>query len=202
MNITKCIESLSIVVQWDAVDNSLTTIYIVTWTRAGGGLQVATLTEQTSYTITGLTLDTVYTLIVSAANTCGSGPRFITSVSLSAVTIPTRSSISPNVTAITNGISISIATTSSTIAITTTNPMIISTTANTSTNTVINPSITTINSMITTVNKNSVSTRSNTNIEITTTTVTITKQFTDTVFLSTSPVKTNMADENSKFKAQ
>ena len=75
---------LSVDVQWDAVNDSLTTVYTLTWTRAGGGLQVATVTEQTSYTITGLTLDTVYTITVSAANTCGSGPGYSTSVSFPA----------------------------------------------------------------------------------------------------------------------
>ena len=65
------------------MDNSLTTSYTVTWTRAGGGLQVATLTEQTSHTITGLTLNTVYTITVTATNTCGSGPEFITTYILS-----------------------------------------------------------------------------------------------------------------------
>ena len=62
--------------QWEAVDNSTTTIYTITWKRAGGGLQVATLTEQTSYTITGLILDTFYAITVSAANRCGQGPEF------------------------------------------------------------------------------------------------------------------------------
>ena len=73
----------SIVVQWDAVDDSLVTTYTITWTRAGGGLQSATLTEQTSYTITGLTLDTVYTITVTAANICGSGPEFNTTYTAS-----------------------------------------------------------------------------------------------------------------------
>ena len=82
---TKNIKSSSIVLQWDAVDDSLTTSYTIIWsTRAGGGLQVATLTEQTSYTINGLSLDTVYTIAVTAANECGSGPEFRTSISLSA----------------------------------------------------------------------------------------------------------------------
>ena len=79
----KNIESSSVVVQWDAVDDSLTTIYTITWTSAGGGLQVATLIEQTSYIITGLTLDTVYTITVTVANVCGSGPEFRTSILIS-----------------------------------------------------------------------------------------------------------------------
>ena len=82
VNITKKNER-SIVLQWDAVDDFLITTYTVTWSRVGGGLQVATLTEQTSYTITGLTLNTVYTISVTAANMCGSGPEFFTAYILS-----------------------------------------------------------------------------------------------------------------------
>ena len=81
VNVIQNIKRSSIVVQWDAVDDSLTTTYTITWTRAGGGLQTATPAEQTSYTITGLTLNTVYTITVSAANMCGSGPEFSTTVS-------------------------------------------------------------------------------------------------------------------------
>ena len=93
VKIMKNIRSSSIVVQWDAVNDSFPTTYTVTWTRAGGGLpQVATLTEQTSYTITGLTLDTVYTITVSATNKCGSGPEFRTSIILSRDTTSTTSS--------------------------------------------------------------------------------------------------------------
>ena len=51
VNVTKNIETLSIVVQWDVVDNSLPTSYTVTWTSESDGIQVATLIEQTSYTI-------------------------------------------------------------------------------------------------------------------------------------------------------
>ena len=80
--IIKNIENSSIVVQWDAVDDFLPTTYIVTWTGEGDVIQVATVEEQTSYTITGLTLDTVYTISVTAANWCGSGPEFRTRISL------------------------------------------------------------------------------------------------------------------------
>ena len=81
MNIIKNIESLSIVVQWDAVDDNLPTTYTIVWTDEGDLFEVATLTEQTSYTITGLTLDTVYTITVTAANRCGQGPEFSTTIS-------------------------------------------------------------------------------------------------------------------------
>ena len=80
VNITKNIESSSIVVQWDAVDDSLPTTYTIIWTDEGDLFEVDTLTEQTSYTITGLTLDTVYTVTVTPANDCGGGPEFSTSV--------------------------------------------------------------------------------------------------------------------------
>ena len=81
VNIMKNIESSSIVVQWDAAYPSLATNYTVTWTsETDPTLSVAT-TEQTSYIITGLILDTVYTITVTAANRCGQGPEFSTSIS-------------------------------------------------------------------------------------------------------------------------
>ena len=98
VNIIKNIGSLSIVLQWDAVDDSFPTTYTVVWTD-GRLLGTATTEEQTSYTITGLTLDTIYAITVAAANTCGSGPEFQTSVSLSTDTTSTTSTISPTVTA-------------------------------------------------------------------------------------------------------
>ena len=76
-------ESSCITVQWDEVDASLTTTYIVTWSSERDHItHPVTLTEQSSYTITGLTLDTVYTITVTAANRCGTGPEYSTSVSL------------------------------------------------------------------------------------------------------------------------
>ena len=63
------IESSSIVVQWDVVDDFLPTTYIVTWTSERDHIiQSETLEEQSSYTITGLTLDTVYNITVNATN--------------------------------------------------------------------------------------------------------------------------------------
>ena len=102
MNIIKNIESLSIVVQWDVVNDSLPTAYTIIWGDSND--QFATVQEQTSYTITRLTLDTVYTITVSAANRCGNGLEFSTSVSLS--TDSTTSSISPTVTASSNPMTI------------------------------------------------------------------------------------------------
>ena len=115
MNIIKNIEISSIVVQWDAVDDFLPTIYVVTWTDDRDLHEVATVDEpETSYTITGLTLDTVYTITVSAANRCGGGPAFRTSVSFSNDTTSSTSSTSPTVTASNNPVT-TMLTTSSTI---------------------------------------------------------------------------------------
>ena len=81
-NIMKNIESLSIVVQWDAVNDSLPTTYTIIWNDEGDLFEVTTLIEQTSYTITGLTLDTVYTISVTASNMCsGDGAEFSTMIS-------------------------------------------------------------------------------------------------------------------------
>ena len=78
----KNIESLSIVVQWDEVDDSLHTTYIIAWTNERDhNIQSKTLEEQSSYTITGLAIDTVYTIYVTASNRCGTGPEYSTSVS-------------------------------------------------------------------------------------------------------------------------
>ena len=89
MNIIKNIESSSIVVQWDAVDDFLLTTYTVTWTDERDLFEVATLEEQTSYTITGLILNTEYIVHVTPANRCGDGPEFSTNFSLSMNTTST-----------------------------------------------------------------------------------------------------------------
>ena len=74
VNIIKNNESSSVIVQWDTVDDFLHTTYIVTWTDDRDLYGTDTVDKLTSYTITGLTFDTVYTIIVTAANRCGSGP--------------------------------------------------------------------------------------------------------------------------------
>ena len=76
----KNIKGSSVVVQWDAVDDSLPTTYTVIW--HSGRDSNTTQTKQTSYTITGLPLDTVYTINVSAANRCGRGPEFVTTTGM------------------------------------------------------------------------------------------------------------------------
>ena len=66
------------------MDDFLSTTYIVTWTSDGtNSIQSHTLIKQSSYTITGLTLDTVYNISVVAANECGQGPVHMTSVAFS-----------------------------------------------------------------------------------------------------------------------
>ena len=108
MNITKNITDSSVVVQWNEVeDYLLTTTYTVTWTSERDYIfQAAILIEQSSYTITGLTLDTVYIITVTAANRCGGGPEFATRISFSADTTSTTSSISPTITTSTNSMTI------------------------------------------------------------------------------------------------
>ena len=74
LNIMKIDESLSAIVQWDSVDVPFPTEYTVNWTSITTPMQSATVTDQSSYTISGLTLDTVYTVIVSATDRCGTSP--------------------------------------------------------------------------------------------------------------------------------
>ena len=97
VNIMKSTESSSVFVQWDKVNDSLTTAYIVTWTSERDHItHHVILTEQSLYTITGLTLDIVYTITVTAANRCGQGPEYKTSVSLTADTTSTIFATSTN----------------------------------------------------------------------------------------------------------
>ena len=81
MTTTRNKGDLSVVVQWNKVDNFLPTTYIVTWTDATNFTQSHTLIEQSSYTITELTLDTVYNITVNSTNKCGTGPEYRTNVS-------------------------------------------------------------------------------------------------------------------------
>ena len=99
MNITKDIENLSLVVQWDGVEDFIDTTYTVLWSSETNPIRrVVTLTEQTSYIIiTGLTLDTVYNIYVSASNMCGQGPEYITSVLLATDNISTTTMTSTKI---------------------------------------------------------------------------------------------------------
>ena len=63
----------SIVVQWDAVDDIFPVTYNVTWYNQSGIIGMDTV-NGTSYTITGLTANTSYSITVVAINTCGAGP--------------------------------------------------------------------------------------------------------------------------------
>ena len=157
VNIMQNIKNSSIVVQWDAVDDFLTTTYIVTWSsERDHNLQSVALIEQSSYTITRLTFDTVYAITVTAFNKCGGGPEFATSISLSPYTTYTASSISPTFTASTNPMTImSIA---SSVIITTSTSIITTTTA------MIYPSATTNKLITTTVSRNITTTTNTVNI--------------------------------------
>ena len=209
VNVMKNINTSSIVVQWDAVDDFLITSYTITWTRAGGGLQVATLTEQTSYTITGLTLDTVYTITVSAANMCGSGPEFSTSIILSTNTTSTTSSISPTVIASTNPMSLSMPTlisssTATTTALTTTtNSTIITVVALSSSITPTQTHMTRINPITTTTTTTATTTATTTStstIIVNDTAIAATTTTTTVMNPATTTNPTNSVDVTSKFK--
>ena len=87
MNITENTDSSSVVVQWDEVDDSLPTTYVLSWASERDHIvHPVTLIEQSSFTITGLTLDTVYTITVTASNRCGSGPEYRSIISLTSGT--------------------------------------------------------------------------------------------------------------------
>ena len=105
VNIIKDTESSSLVVQWDEVDDSFPTTYTITWT-SGFPIYSVTLIEQSSYTITGLTFDTIYTITVAAANRCGTGTEFKTNMLYSTDTITTVCNIVPTFTYRTNSTTI------------------------------------------------------------------------------------------------
>ena len=87
VNIIKNTESSSIVLYWDEVNDFVHTTYTIVW---GGGNQTSIVEDPvTSYTITGLTLDTVYTITIYPANECGSGPEYTTSITFPAGIIST-----------------------------------------------------------------------------------------------------------------
>ena len=117
--------------------------YVVTWTSENDHIEQSPgLVDFTSYAITGLTLDTVYTITVSAANICGTGPEYRTSVSLT-----TGASYTPSITpTATDAIPTMLATSTENHYTMTT---ITSFSCATTSTTVIIPSTTTTNSMIT-----------------------------------------------------
>ena len=206
VNIMKNIENSSIVVQWDAVNDFLRTTFVVTWEwyhEREHGFSSAVVIHQSSYTITGLTLDAVYTITVTAANKCGQGPEFRTHISLSADTTSTTSSISPTVTASTNPMTImSTANPASTTAVTSSNTITVSTTtsiAQDSANSWMNSSTTTANSITTTVIRDNDTTSSTTkttslNTIETSPSANITTAFnSDTTTTATGVVKTSNA---------
>jgi len=90
----KNLRNSSLVVQWNAVGDISDTVYIVYW--SSGTIQGSIVTRMTSYTITGLTVDTTYTITVTANNKCGNGPEFTTSVLFFPDTTSTTTIISPS----------------------------------------------------------------------------------------------------------
>ena len=75
--------NLSVVVEWVEVDDFLPINHTVKWTsdeKSSNSMQSHTLMNKTSYIITGLTLDTVYTITVTAANKGCTGPEYRTSI--------------------------------------------------------------------------------------------------------------------------
>ena len=84
VNITKTIMNLSVIVQWDEVDDSLPINYTVKWTsdeRSSNSMQSHTLMNKTLYTIIGLTIDIVYTITITAANKVCTGPEYRSNIS-------------------------------------------------------------------------------------------------------------------------
>ena len=97
--IFKNVTNSSVVVQWDTVDDAHDTNYTVTWAIANESNVTQGSTEQTIYTITGLTLNTVYNINVTSSNKCGQGEVFTTNVSLAADTSSIGTGIGPIITA-------------------------------------------------------------------------------------------------------
>ena len=81
VNITENIVDLSVFIQWNVADDFLPTTFTVIWISEKTRAKSHTLIEQSSYTVTGLTLDTVYTITVTPANRCGTGLEYRTDVS-------------------------------------------------------------------------------------------------------------------------
>ena len=183
VNVMKNIESLSIVLQWDAVDDYFPTTYTIIWSDVGDIFNVTTLTGQTSYAITGLTLDTVYIITITPANTCGQGPDFSTSISFSKDTTSTTS------------------VTASTSPMTTVNPSTtITTTVVTSSNIITTMNIPTTDSMTTIDSGNDGTTNKTTSVKTTTTSITSGATITTTI-INPSITAATTADESSKFSS-
>ena len=130
----------------------------------------------TSYTIYGVTLDTVYTITVNALNSCGYGPDFITSVHVS---LSTACTISPTV-------------------IVSTTPMTIVSTANPSTTTIAFISSSTTTTTITTTTVTSTVVESSVIIP-SAITYPSTTNIVDSPISTTKPADTTTVDETSKF---
>ena len=213
---TKNITNLSVALQWNKVNDSLPTTYVVTWTSERDHiLQVKTLIEQSSYTITELTLDTVYTITVTANNRCGTGPEFNNIVLLATYTNSTISSLSSTsanpmtIMPAANSSSTSTATAimiaNSSFATTSSSAAYITQHSTTTTTVMMSPGTTTTIPITTTVSKIADTTNSFTKtagFKSTTGSVNPSTSVTTIVLSSTStanPPDTTTADETSKF---
>ena len=98
------ITDVSFVVQWDAVSNQSVDRYIVSvyWTDDENLIQTVTVNE-TSYTVTGLTPDTTYTVTVAAVDELdctevpSTGKDVTTDTSNDVTTVDVSHSINPRV---------------------------------------------------------------------------------------------------------
>ena len=222
VNISKNIESSSIVLQWDAADDFLITTYVITWKSNATDIKSVAVIEWTSYIITGLTLDTVYTLTVIAYNKCGERTDYTNKVSLYADTTSTTSSISPTVTASTNSMAVmsttnygiaattttTAAATTATTATTVANSTTITFRTSTTTNTMMNPA-TTLAATITdnrdtdTSVQTTIISSASTSTATTITTTSLSISTVANMFMSPNatetPTDTTPADDNGKF---
>ena len=76
VNFIKKMTSSSLVVQWNGSSDISDTSYVISWIPGGKTI----LTKMTSYTITGLTVNSTYNITVSYNKSCGDGPEFKTSI--------------------------------------------------------------------------------------------------------------------------
>ena len=77
------ITNVSFVVLWDAIINQSVDRFIVNWSDGTNPIQ-SVIVHKISYTVTGLTPNTTYTITVAAVNMCGTGTAGNNSVTTNA----------------------------------------------------------------------------------------------------------------------
>jgi len=123
--------SSSLVVQWNGSSDISDTSYVISWIPGGKTI----LTRMTSYTITGLTVNSTYNITVSYNKSCGDGPEFKTSILFF-----------PDTTSTTNPMTVILSTSTTTTTNTTSvNKSYSTTTTGTNTTVIINSPLTTTN---------------------------------------------------------